>query len=109
MKITTITVLKSGDVTLKARDTVKNRNVETIMENLRTQQGDLIIAGDEMKKYERYALQRKLQKQGAQVTVHNATHNTTKKPVLVIHRMSAAEWKEYQGAPAIVPAKRAAK
>lgn len=95
MKITSITVLKPGSITLKQRDTQNNKNIEVIMENLGKTQGDLVIAGDDMKKYERYALQRNLQKAGAHVIVQSGT-NEQKKPVLVIHRLSDKEWKDYQ-------------
>jgi hypothetical protein len=95
MKITTINVLKPGDVQVRARDTQKSRNVQVILENLQKTQGDLLIAGDDMKKFERYALQTALQKAGAHVTVQNGTHSQTKKLVLVIHRFSDKEWKEY--------------
>ena len=95
MKITSITPLQPGSITLKTRDTQSNKNVETIMENLRQTKTDLVIAGDDMQKYERYALQRKLQNAGAKVIVQSGT-NAQKKPVLVIHRLTDAEWKEYQ-------------
>lgn len=95
MKITTVNVLKQGDVILKERDTQKAQNVSVILENLSKTQGDLIITGDEMKKYERYAMQKALQAKGAHVVVQSGTHAQTKKPVLVIHRLSDKEWKEY--------------
>jgi hypothetical protein len=96
MEIKSINVLKPGDVVLKQRDTEKNKNVQLIIDNLnKTKEGDLVIAGDDMKKFERYAMQRALQAAGAHVTVRVGEHATTKKPVLVIKRFSDKEWKEY--------------
>jgi glycerol-3-phosphate cytidylyltransferase-like family protein len=95
MKITSIFTLKPGDIVIKQRDTQKNQNVQTILDNLSKTQGDLVVAGDDMKKFERYALQKSLQKAGAHVTVQVGIHTATKKPILVIHRFSDKEWKEY--------------
>lgn len=95
MKITSIFALRPGDIVMKQRDTQKNQNVTTILENISKTQGDLVISGDDMKKFERYALQKALQKAGAHVTVQVGTHAATKKPVLVIHRFTDKEWKEY--------------
>lgn len=96
MKITSITVLKPGDIVLKQRDTQKNRNVAFIMEHLSTKEGDLVISGDDMKKFERYQLQRSLQKAGAHVVIQAGAHAATKKPVYIVKRLTNKEWNEYQ-------------
>jgi hypothetical protein len=96
MKITSITPLQPGMVTLKARNTKNNRNVQQIMDHLNSYKGenDLVIAGDDIKQFERYALQKALQKAGAHITVHSG-ENAQKKPVLIIKRYNDKAWKDY--------------
>lgn len=98
MKITSINVLQAGDVQARERNTERAGNVRTILENVsRAPKGTraLYIAADDISKFERYALQKQLQKAGAHVTVTNGTHSKTGKPVLVVNILSEAEWKEY--------------
>lgn len=98
MKIVSINVVKPGDVLLKkTRDTQKNRNVETIIEALTKDKSgdDLIINGNDVKKFERYAMQKALHKRGIKVLLQNGISRVTQKPVMVIHRMTDKEWKEY--------------
>ena len=96
MKITSINVLKEGDIEITARDTQKNRNVQLILNELEKHDGDdLVIAADKMKKFERYGLQKALQERGAHITVKAGTDKKTEKLVLVIHQLTDSEWKEY--------------
>ncbi len=97
MKITSITAVQPGEVILRAqRDTERARNVREIMEYFQKNGAarEIALIG-EPKKFERYALQKSLQKSGAHVTVHSGTSAKTGKPVLIVRRLSEAEWKEY--------------
>lgn len=98
MKITTINVVPASELpTRRVANTEANQNVRQILENLskiKPGQG-LVIAGEDIKKFERYSLQKKLQKAGAHVTVGVVEHHQTKKPMLTIHPMTDAEWREY--------------
>lgn len=98
MKITSVTFIKAES--LPARRVVNsqtNQNVTTIIENLaKCPMGQhLVIAADDIAKFERYALQKKLQSRGAHALVLNGEHPTTKKPALFIRKLSDSEWKEY--------------
>jgi hypothetical protein len=94
MKITSITPIRAEDLPKKVANTRSNQNVQEIANHLKTNP-HLVVSGDDMKKFERYALQRKLQKAGCRVLVQSGTHPTTKKPSLFIRTLSDKEWKEY--------------
>jgi hypothetical protein len=97
MKITSINVVQPGEVILSAkRDTERAKNVREILEFFATNPSarEISLTG-EQKKFERYTLQKALQRAGAHVTVHNGTSAKTGKTMLVIRRLTDAEWKEY--------------
>jgi len=98
MKITTINFVQES--TLPKREPANTQmqgNVRQILENLgKAKAGQaLVIMGDDLKKFERYALQKKLQKAGAHVTVGIYTNPENGKQGLSVRKMSDAEWKDY--------------
>lgn len=98
MKITSVTFIKAESLPAKrVVNSAMNQNVTTIIENLaKAPAGShLCIAADDIAKFERYALQKRLQSRGAHVLVINGEHPTTKKPALFIRKLSDSEWKEY--------------
>jgi hypothetical protein len=111
MRIESINFINSEDVPLTTRNTKANAAVTTIMETLAkaTQGKSLIVAASDIKKFERYALQKTLQKRGAKVLVSNGNHPTTGKPCLFVKRLTDKEWNDWQSSGAEVkkaPAKK---
>jgi hypothetical protein len=97
MKITSINVVQPEEVILHAkRNTERAKNVREILEFFAKNSGarEIALTG-EQKKSERYALQKALQRAGAHVTVHDGTSAKTGKTMLVVRRLTDAEWKEY--------------
>jgi len=94
-----INFLRPEDVQIKerARNTERAQNVTVILENLKRAGAPnvLYIDAKDAAKFERYALQKALQKAGAHVTVGSGTNEKTGRPVLVIRRMTDEGWKEY--------------
>lgn len=98
MKITSVTVVPLGSLPQHAaRNTQRSKDVQTIIENLtKVRDGQaLMISGTDIKKFERYALQKQLQKSGAKCVVLSGQHPETKKDALFVKRLSDAEWREY--------------
>lgn len=96
MKITSITLVDTSAIPLyNPRNTQRAQDTRTILENLAKAPAgkSLVIAGEGLKKFERYNLQKALQKAGAKVVVSNGVHND--KPVLQIRKLTETEWKEY--------------
>jgi hypothetical protein len=97
MKITSIHAVQPGEVIVHTqRNTERAKNVREILEFFAKNPGarEAALSG-EMKKFERYALQKALQRSGAHVIVLSGTSTKTGQPVLVIRRLTDAEWKEY--------------
>jgi len=97
VKITGINIVNESDVPRNAlRATQTGENVRRILEQFaRLAPGKaLILSGTEIRKYERYALQKALQKQGAHVLVGKC-QDANGKDALSIRKLSEADWKEY--------------
>lgn len=97
MKITSINFIDSSTIPVKSRNTKTNANVIAILDNLQKAPAgkSLLVAGDDLKKFERYQLQKALQKAGAHVLVTSGIHPQTNKPCLFVKRLTEAEWKEW--------------
>lgn len=97
MKITSINFVDTASIPLwNPRNTQRAKDIQTIIENLSKAPAgkSLVIAGTDIKKFERYHLQKALQKAGAKVTVSNGK-GANGADVLNIRKLSEAEWKEY--------------
>jgi hypothetical protein len=113
MKIESITFIEAGSVPFVTRNTKTNQNVQTVLDNInkapvgkwlvisltpievtdpKTKKTSVVYS----KQFERYSLQKALQKKGAHVLVSNGTNPTTLKPALLIRRLSDKEWAEWQ-------------
>lgn len=97
MKITSITFIDSNSIPVRVRNTQNSANVTAILDNVnKAPTGkSLLISGDDLKKFERYQLQKALQKAGAHVLVTSGLHPQTNKPCLFVKRLTDAEWKEW--------------
>lgn len=97
MKIVTINVVKESDFIKKARATKGNVNVGKILTHLKENptQKFCAVTVEEMKNFDRYSLQRALQRAGQHVTIDNGTSKATNKPILIIERLSDEDWKAY--------------
>lgn len=96
MKITSINLIDESAVPLyNPRNTQRAKDVQTILENLkRAPEGKaLVIAGSDLKKFERYALQTGLQKQGAHAIVSFGKHNNA--DALFVRKLDNVAWKKY--------------
>lgn len=101
MKIMSINFINSEDVPKVApRNTANQANLNAILENLAKAGAgkSLVITGEDIKKFERYQLQKALQKRGAKVLVNSGTHPTTGKPVLFVRRLTDKEWADWMKA-----------
>lgn len=96
VKIQSINLIDASAIPVySARNTQRAKDVQVILENLSKAPAGkgLVIAGSDLKKFQRYALQKSLQKAGAKATVSFGKHNNA--DVLFIRKLTDAEWKEY--------------
>lgn len=97
MKITSITLVDTASIPVyNPRNTERAKQTATILDNLAKAPAgkSLVIAGEGLKKFERYNLQKALQKAGAKVVVSNGK-NDKGADVLNIRKLTNEEWKKY--------------
>lgn len=93
MNITSITFTKPEDYVPRQKKTKANQNVRAILENMAQKPGiDLYIAGDDVKQFERYSLQRALNRMGKKIEILSGESTSTHKPYLQIHYLNDQEW-----------------
>ncbi|SRR6266576_1527836 len=99
MKITSIRFIDTESIPASTRNTKGSANVQAILDKLKEAPAgkSLAVEGDGVKKFERYALQKALQKKGAKVTVSNG-QTANGKACLNVKKLSDAEWKEWMKA-----------
>lgn len=96
VKIESINLIDASAIPVfNPRNTQRAKDVQTILDRLKQAPvgKGLVIAGRDLKKFERYALQKALQKAGAKATVSFGKHENA--DVLFIRKLSDAEWKAY--------------
>jgi hypothetical protein len=98
MKINSITLVDSSTIPrIQARNTQRAKETAEILVQLAKAPAGKAVAIDasDVKKYERYSMQKALQKAGAHAIVTSGINPANGKLSLFVNRLTDAEWKDW--------------